>query len=246
MNANQLSFGEPPHIQQVQDMWQAVGSLTTYDQGYRNTFNVFVSGKTEDIVRDFIASQREHCSINLQVVSGETALAEAKTPLPEAGSSASTPASENSYATLVDGSQLNLGISRVDIQTPPPYKIIYQVAMIYRLTDDDVAGFSFAPSWELAAGEKKTESVSFEMPEAQVRCQVKQGSVEVRLEEKAGNSLITYGPLKVKEKQECWLPENRTIPVADCAEKKWQVFVVGIDRPCECSVTYERRVASLP
>lgn len=243
MNACQLSFNEEPKIQQIHGMWQAIGSLTVYDREYKNTFRVFVSGKTENIVQEFIDSQQINC-INLAVVSDKVVLADSDTTFADTEYGLPPCIFENTHETILDGSQLNIGIARLHIQTPPPYKIIYSVAMTPQLAgDNNIADFSFNPPVEPVPGESPwTESVSFEIPEAQVHCRVTQGSVEVKLEERVGDTQKVHGPIKVKD--ECWLPENRTIAAKDCVEKKWRVIVNGIERGTECYITYERRVVN--
>lgn len=239
MNPCQLSFGEAPHIAFVGGLWQAIGLLTVTGRDYTDTFRVFVSGETEALVQEFITAQEFGCSIHLEVTPAATGVEGELS-----GGAYDSPARVETPSEFVFAhSQLNIGISRQDIQTPLPYRIIYRVEMTYPSGADYNMGMvSFDYPAEPQPGDPLKKSVSFEMSEAQVRCQVKQGAVSVRLEENTGDGKPkVHGPVEVKEPAECWLPEKRTIPLADCAEKKWQVIVEGLKSGTECYISYVRR-----
>lgn len=247
MNKYQLSFDKDP-----QQLWQAVGLLTVLDDKERtNTFRVFVSGATERIVRDFIETQEDDCSIKLEVISDKESLIDSEETLFNVDKGMQFLTGEGTHETIPNYSQLNIGISRLHINTPEPYKIIYHVTMKDQTPEADNTSvvsavdysFEVAPSPVILKDKTWTHSISFEIANVRVKCNVERGIVIAYLEKDGKPQTLER---EIKEGDvDCWLPEGGK-PLDAGGKGEWKVIVKGVDSTSKCTLIYERGVNKNP
>lgn len=233
MNECQLTFGEDP---QIRELWQAVGLLMVYDDaGRENKFRVFVSGATREIVQAFITQERAR-SINVQII----------TDPDELHADVVTQAAGNHAIDVISTcSQLNIGISRLSIQTPEPYKIVYHVAQ-HRIFRDDSASIMYGNATFDALKSKVTkQTVSFNAVKAYARCKVTSGIVAVSMLEGRGKEWVARGSTEtVAAGSSVRLPEKgKWFFAKGEGESEWLIEVTGRAAESDCEISYERVVA---
>ncbi|MBN2002675.1 MAG: hypothetical protein JXA21_04905 [Anaerolineae bacterium] len=230
MSEYQLSFGEEPNIQQVQDIWKVTGLLTAWDiEGRANKFYVCVSGATRAVVHEFVTTYESNYDIRPEVI--QQSLTDPE-PAPGDGS--------QSFTVGASEAQLKIEISPLEIQTPQPYRIVHHIAIMGLLTEDatriscgheiDLMEVSYGKLEPQQVKEDQWEvAVVFQAPKAKVKCKVDDGSLAtICLSEEDGDKWELRGSIKENITDKVWLPgptENDVL--AQISSGKWRVEVRG-------------------
>lgn len=215
MSTYEISFGEATQIEQIHEMWQAVGVLTMRDDAEcEHVFHVSVSGSSENDLKEFIREPKSKCDIQPEIC---------------ADSSLGTlDEDEQSFAFRISDSQLEINITPHNIQTPKPYQIRYHIVVGEREDTPAVsfALFSFSPPECVAKDAFWEKSILFDAPKARIDFHVSAGEIEaVTLCETNGHIGRTHGP--VKAVSTISLPEQADTYFESRGTKEWKVLVKG-------------------